>query len=111
MAQVVDLQKDQAFKRLNVELLSIATDPVSAWQKEAQDNDISSPLLSDEGARVSNEYDVMRWQMGGEPGHTFVLVDGEGEVVWVRDYGAPENGGLMYVDSSVLVPQLEDRLG
>jgi hypothetical protein len=34
---------------------------------------------------------------GVEPGHTFVLVEADGRVAWVRDYGAPENGGLMYV--------------
>jgi peroxiredoxin len=110
VSQVVDLQKDQAFKSLDVELLSIATDSVDAWQTEAQKNDIELPLLSDEGARVSNEYGVMRWDMMGEPGHTFVLVDRGGKVVWVRDYGASEHGGLMYVDPGDLVPQIQAKL-
>lgn len=109
--QVVDLQKDQAFQELNVEVLSIATDPVSAWQEAAQDDDISSPMLSDVGAVACNEYDVMKWQMGGEPGHTFVLVDHDGKVAWVRDYGAPDNGGLMYVEPDELVPAVEKALG
>lgn len=91
MLQVVDLQKDQAFKGLDVELLSIATDSVDAWQDEARENNIKLPLLSDDGAEVSQEFGVMRWDMMGEPGHTFVLVDRRGMVVWVRDYGATEH--------------------
>ena len=107
---MVDLQRDEAFKALNVELLSIATDPVSAWGDSAKDDDITWPLLSDEGAAVSNDYDVMQWQMGGEPGHTFVLIGRDGKVLWVRDYGAPDNGGLMYVEPKDLVPAVEKEL-
>ncbi len=46
----------------------------------------------------------------GEPGHTFVLVDGDGRVRWIRDYGAPENGGLMYVEVDELVAELAAQL-
>lgn len=107
---MVDLQRDEAFQALDIELLSIATDPVSAWEDAAADEDISWPLLSDEGAAVSNDYDVMKWQMAGEPGHTFVLIDRDGKVMWVRDYGAPDNGGLMYVEPKDLVPAVEKEL-
>jgi hypothetical protein len=31
---VVDLQEDERFRSLNVELLSIAPDPVDAWREE-----------------------------------------------------------------------------
>lgn len=107
---MVDLQRDEDFKALDVELVSIATDPVGAWKDAAQGEGISLPLLSDEGASVSNEYDVMKWQMGGEPGHTFVLVDKDGKVIWVRDYGAPDNGGLMYVEPTDLIPAVEKAM-
>ncbi len=108
---MVDLQKNEAFNELDVALISVATDPVSAWEEEAANNDISLPLVSDEGAKVCAKYDVMQWQMGGEPGHTFVLVDRDGKVAWVRDYGAPDNGGLMYVEPEELVPAVEKALG
>lgn len=104
------MQRDEDFKALDVELVSIATDPVEAWEDAAKDEDISLPLLSDEGASVSNDYDVMKWQMGGEPGHTFVLVDKDGKVIWVRDYGAPDNGGLMYVEPTDLIPAVEKAM-
>lgn len=53
----------------------------------------------------------MRWQMAtGEPGHTFVLIGSDGRVSWVRDYGAPENGGLMYVLPEQLLKELKPQL-
>lgn len=107
---MVDLQRDEAFKALDVELVSIATDPVEAWEDAGREEDITLPLVTDEGAKVSTEYDVMKWQMGGEPGHTFVLIDKDGKVIWVRDYGAPDNGGLMYVEPKDLIPAIEKQL-
>jgi peroxiredoxin len=94
----VDLQSDRRFQDASVEVLSIAIDPPDAWAREARSQNISLPLLSDPGARVSRSYGVMRWAVGAEPGHTFVLVDEQGRIRWLRDYGAAENGGLMYVE-------------
>ena len=111
--QVVDLQKSEDFQALGVELLSIAPDSTDAWRDDGGQYGIRDyqTVLSDEDNKVANRYDVMRWQAPtGEPGHTFVLVDESGTVVWVRDFGAPENGGLMYVVPDQLVPLLEDQL-
>lgn len=111
MQQVVDLQGDPSFKELGVELLSIAVDPPDAWQAESEGLGIETPLLSDVGNRVATRYGVMRWKMpSNEPGHTFVLVDEQGKVAWIRDYGAPEHGGLMYVDPPELIDDLSRGL-
>lgn len=111
MQQVVDLQNDQAFEDLDVALLSVAVDPPDAWQTETQGLGIETPLLSDVGNRVATRYGVMRWKMpSNEPGHTFVLVDEQGKVAWILDYGAPENGGLMYVDPPELVDAMSRGL-
>jgi peroxiredoxin len=107
MSQVVDLHENKEFQQLDVELLSISPDPVEAWDAEGADYGIETPMLSDEDNKVANAYDVMKWGVGAEPGHTFVLVDEEGKVAWLRDYGDPENGGLMYVDPAELVGELE----
>jgi peroxiredoxin len=96
-----------------VELLSVAPDSSNDWRSAAADYDIPQEaiLLSDEGNRVAEAYDVMQWQAAtGEPGHTFVLVGEDGKISWIRDYGAPENGGLMYVTPSELIPQIETHL-
>jgi peroxiredoxin len=98
MEQVVDLQRDERFQSLGVEVLSLSPDQLVLWKNEVQNLDITTPVLSDEGNQVAKEYGVMRWAVGAEPGHTFVLVDEQGRIRWLRDYGAPENGGLMYVE-------------
>jgi peroxiredoxin len=110
MQQVVDLQSDASFKGLGIQLLSISPDPPEAWKSEGVPLGITTPMLSDPGANVASEYGVMQWAMGTEPGHTFVLVDTKGRVAWVRDYGGPEHGGLMYVSPNDLLPLLEEHL-
>jgi peroxiredoxin len=77
-----------------------------------QEYGITVPMLVDADHQVSEAYDVLQWAVGtGEPGHTFVLVDEQGTVVWLRDYGAPENGGVMYVPVDELTQQIAQALG
>lgn len=111
MQQVVDLQGDEGFRSTGVDLLNIAMDPPEEWHQAGNEFGIELPMLSDDGNQVATEYGIMRWAMGGvEPGHTFVLVDANGRVAWVRDYGAPENGGLMYVAPQEIVDQVTAAL-
>jgi len=111
MQQVVDLQNDQKFRALGVQLLSISPDSVAAWRREGEKLGITEPLLSDQGNRVWFRYGTSSWMMPtSEPGHTFILVDAAGRVAWVRDYGAPDHGGAMYVASKELVQQLANPL-
>lgn len=108
MKQVVDLEGSPEFLSMNVKLVSIAIDPLEELALAAQQYRTTSPLLSDQGHLVSESYGVLRWAMAsGEPGHTFVLVGKDGRVRWVRDYGALENSGRMYVP----VPELMGELG
>lgn len=110
MSQVVDLQEDKKFRDLGVELLSISPDPIDFWESEAKKYDITLPVLSDPDNKVAERYGVMKWAVGAEPGHTFVLVDANREIAWLRDYGAPENGGLMYVEPAELIAELKKRV-
>jgi peroxiredoxin len=92
---------------LDIQLVSIAIDPVPALAEDAERLKITTPFLSDKGSDVSDQYGVLQWAMpSGEPGHTFVLVDGHGIVRWVKDYGAPKNGGLMYVEVDELYSEI-----
>lgn len=107
----MDLEDSPDFQSLNVALVSIAIDPVADLSQAVKEFGITTPLLSDEGRTVSERYAVLRWAMpNGEPGHTFVLVGKDGKVKWVRDYGAPENGGLMWVSVDVLYREIAARL-
>ena len=83
---------------MDVEILSIAFDPQNEQAASKLEFGIDVPMLVDLDHSVSETYDVLQWAVGtGEPGHTFILVDGSGKIAWIKDYGAPENGGLMYV--------------
>jgi alkyl hydroperoxide reductase subunit AhpC len=112
MQQVVDLQEDPGFQALDVEVLSISPDPVIAWREEGEAFGIKTPMLSDPRNVVASRYGVMRWGIpSNEPGHTFILIDEAGEVAWIRDYGAPEHGGLMYVPPEELAGEIDPILG
>ena len=111
MKQVVDLQESQEFEELGVQLVSLSPDPVDAWASEAAEMGITTPTLSDPENEVWGDYGSPAWTMGtGEPGHTFFLVGGQGRVLWLRDYGAPESGGAMYVEPSEITDQVRDAL-
>lgn len=111
MRQVVDLQRDKAFEDLGVQLLAISPDPLGAWKQEGGSLGITVPMLSDPGNTVWMKYGTPGWMMAtGEPGHTFFMVGRDGTIVWLRDYGAPEHGGAMYVAPEEIVSQLEEHL-
>jgi peroxiredoxin len=112
--QVVDLQKDREFKALDVELVSIAPDPLAAWRKDGAQYELDdlSTVLSDDGNKIASAYDVLKWRhpVTGEPGHTFVLVGEDGRVEWIRDYGGEEHGSIMYVVPQEIVRELTPHL-
>jgi len=114
MQQIVDLQNSSEFQALNVQVISIARDSIAEMAPEAKALGISSvPVLSDPDLKVSAEYDVLQWAIdNGEPSHTFILVDADGQIVWIKDYGAPDNPKrTMYVEIDELIEYVEANLG
>ena len=69
-------------------------------------------MAVDADKTVSGTYDVLQWAInGGEPGHTFVLIDKAGRIAWMRDYGAPTLADrTMYVPPADLVSQVKTAL-
>lgn len=113
MQQIVDLQNSAEFQSLNVQVISIARDSVAELSAESQTLGITEiPILSDPDLQVSASYDVLQWAISnGEPSHTFVLVDGTGKIVWIKDYGSPDNPNqTMYVEISELIDFVEANL-
>lgn len=113
MQQIVDLQNSPEFQALDVQLISIARDSVAEMAPEAATLGITAvPVLSDPDLKVSARYDVLKWAVAsGEPSHTFILVDGNGEIVWIKDYGSPDNPEqTMYVEIPELVRYIHENL-
>ena len=111
MQQIVDLQDSPEFQDLDIAYLSIAFDSVEELSEMAAEYGTEIPLLTDPNGQVSASYGVLQWAVGtGEPGHTFALVGKDGEIAWIQDYGAPENGGRMYIPVDELIQQIATSL-
>lgn len=109
----MDLHTDPAFQALNVGFVSIAFDSAEEQRAAISEYGISGvPMLIDADQRVSQAYNVLQWAVrSGEPGHTFILVDEEGQIAWIRDYGSPDlPEPTMYVPPGDLVEQIRDSL-
>ena len=111
MQQVVDLQNSPAFQATGAQLLSISTDPAAEQAPEAQTLGITVPMLVDDGS-ITKLYGADKFALpSGEPSHTFALVDTNGNLVWMKDYGAPDNPDrTMYVEVDELVSQIQQEL-
>lgn len=111
MQQVVDLQNSTDFQATGAQLISIATDPASQQAPESQALGITVPMLIDDGS-VTKLYGADEFALAnGEPSHTFALVNADGNVVWFRDYGAPDNPErTMYVEVDELVAFIQQSL-
>jgi peroxiredoxin len=110
MQQIVDLETSPEYQSLQVPLVSIAFDPSDVLAASGTEFGVGpTPLLTDTDRSVSEAYDVLQWAVAtGEPGHTFVLVDEDGKIAWIRDYGVLENS--MYVDPSEIASQVRQSL-
>jgi peroxiredoxin len=111
MQQVVDLQNSTDFQATGAQLISIATDPAQQQAPEAQALGITVPMLVDDGS-VTEMYGADEFALAnGEPSHTFALVDANGNLVWFKDYGAPDNPNrTMYVEVNELVKFIQQEL-
>lgn len=109
----MDLQNDPAFQSLNVQLVSIAFDNAAEQLGAINDYGIENvPMLIDSDGAVSETYDVLQWAVRtGEPGHTFILVNADGTITWIKDYGSPNlDNPVMYVDPAEIVGFVEENL-
>jgi hypothetical protein len=112
LQQIVDLQSDPAFQALNVGFVSFAFDSSTDQYAAIGEYGIHDvPMAIDDDGAVSSSYDVLQWAVvTGEPGHTFILVNQDGNIAWIQDYGSPENRGVMYVEPDELVAEIRSHL-
>jgi len=80
------------FKSLNVVVVSITGDPLQTltdWTRSS--GPAYGMVLSDQGLQVSRSYGMLGADVsmmpGTAPGHSFILVNENGVIVWRHDYG------------------------
>lgn len=96
--QTLDIQKEyDKLQSMDIELLTITVDPLNAITKNAKRFGITLPILADEDLKVSSAYDVLKDSMHPEerPGHTFILIDKEGNIIWRKAYFLASGSTIM----------------
>ena len=107
----MDLEENwEEFQALDLQLVSVMVDPLPQLTAEAKRRGITTIVAADGDKRVSNAYDAMEASMhpGIKPGHTFVLVDKSGQIIWRWDW--PGHGSPMYVEVDGLYKEISKRL-
>lgn len=93
LSQMTDLdQLNQQFTNLDIVVVSITGDSVNLLSSWAHS---SGPqygrVLSDQNLAVSRAYDMLgadkSMMPGAAPGHSFILVNRQGTIIWRHDYG------------------------
>jgi len=112
LTQMRDLdQLNSQFRDLNILVVSITGDPIQLLSDWARSNGPRyGKVLSDQGLAVSRMYDMLGADVsmmpGTAPGHTFVLVNKAGTIIWRQDYG-PYN---MYVPNDQIITAVKKAL-
>ncbi len=73
-------------------------DPLNEMSAEARSRGLASIIAADEAKDVSTAYGALEFSMhpGSKPGHTFVLVNKAGQIIWRWDWVG--HGKPMYVE-------------
>jgi peroxiredoxin Q/BCP len=115
--QIPEVEKYfEEFEKMNVELVTVALDPVDQWKETIDHYKIRTPVLSYESARTEYDYDLLRYSMGmgRRAGHTFILVGTDGKILWRKDYwpsrGHMVAGGTMFVEGQYIAQAVKEHL-
>lgn len=119
MQQIPEVEKSlDDLSKLDVEILAISgVDSVEDLKQGLDRFGIKkTPLLSYTNANTEIDYDLTRFSMGmgRRAGHTFILIDKNGKIVWRKDYwparGHMVAGGTMFVSSSEILGEVKKAL-
>lgn len=105
-------QLNQQFAKLNIVVVSITGDSASLLSSWAHSSGPEhGKVLSDHDLAVSRAYDMLgsgvSMMPGSAPGHSFVLVNESGSIIWRQDYG-PYN---MSVPNDEIMASIDHALG
>ncbi len=85
-------------------MLSVTSDPVGSITQKTRDMSLSTPVLSDPGLAVSQQYHANSYGMMGSSrdGHTFIVVGPDGVIRWRADYGGAPRYTMFLPTTSLL---------
>jgi peroxiredoxin Q/BCP len=112
LQQMVDIDRSYSeFSKMGITVVSITTNSMGDMRTWAQNNGIRMmPILPDQSLQVDKEYSTLyagSMHSGSAPGHTFILVGKDGNVLWRKDYGTY----TMYVQMNELIASVKSALG
>jgi len=113
LTQMTDLdQLEPQFTNLNIIVVSITGDQLNLLSDWAHSSGPQyGKVLSDQSLAVSRAYDMLgpdkSMMPGSAPGHSFVLVNEQGTIIWRQDYG-PYN---MSVPNDEILAAVKQALG
>jgi peroxiredoxin len=89
-------------------LVSITSAPQDLLVQKMDDDDLESLALADPKLAVIEAYEANQYGMMGDStaGHSFILVNGEGGIVWRADYGGAPNY-TMYLPVATVLADLQ----
>jgi Peroxiredoxin len=107
--QLKDMEnKKSEFQALGIDtFVNITSDPMSALQQKAKDEQYTSLVVADPTLEVSQAYHTTDYGMHpGANGHSFVVVGPDGRIRWRGDYGGAPNY-TMYVPIDTLIADIK----
>ena len=112
LQQMVDIDRNYStFSGMGITVVSITTNSMSDMRTWAHNNGINRMLvLPDQSLQVDQQYDTLyagSMHAGSAPGHTFILVGKDGNVLWRKDYGSY----TMYAPMDELITSVKSALG
>ena len=102
--QAQDLQAQRDFYgQHNVEVATIAIDPLPDLQAVVAEYGLTLSVLSDNDKSISRTYDMLDFGMhpGIRPAHSFVLIGEDGTILWRADYGAPPRAAMYVPENEI----------
>lgn len=105
IVQMGEIEKRAAeLAKANVTVLPIVMNTRAQILRDMELNGVTTPFLLDDGT-VSKAYDTLGKGMhAGLPGHSFVLIDTEGQQRWYGEYPS------MWLDPGELLDEIRNRL-
>ena len=106
LVQMAEIEKNaKAFDKLGVTVLPIVMNTREQITQDMAVNGVRTPFLLDDGT-VSDAYGTLGKGMHeGLPGHSFVLVDNQGQQRWYGEYPS------MWLPPEQLLRELRQRIG